>query len=307
MALLSLSENFRGFFGRLNPSPGFVARASSEHTTIIGLIEDRTGPAAELAPVCFLQGSYKQDTAIYTINDVDIVALCKLWWPPAPGSDARSYRRDDIFRIIASSLMSDGRYRDKVRYGPTSMCIKVDLGIKVEILPVVFKSGNRDPAVEPFILYRPSALNWAEGYARYHQQWLTDKNQRCAGNFVPAIKVIKHLRSQAGLNVASFHIECLLYSLQDRLYQGGPGEYVPNILRAIATFPANSWYLQRISTPCSERVIFTAEEWGADSWGQFHAHVVWWSQSADRAAAAPVRERAIAEWKALLGDQFFPG
>jgi hypothetical protein len=35
------------------------------------------------------------------------------------------------------------------------MCVKVDLGIKVEILPVVFKQGTNDWQAEPFRLYRP--------------------------------------------------------------------------------------------------------------------------------------------------------
>src|SRR5438128_1289052 len=80
--------------------------ASSEHNTIRGLIEARDGPAAELAPVTFLQGSYRQQTAIYEINDVDIVALCKLWYPGNGIGGGRNYGRDEIFRIIAAPLLA---------------------------------------------------------------------------------------------------------------------------------------------------------------------------------------------------------
>lgn len=85
MAVDSLSRNFDSFFARLNPSPTFVTQASSEYNTVKGLIEDRQGPAAVLSPICFLQGSYGQQTAIYTINDVDIVALCQLWQRSSSG------------------------------------------------------------------------------------------------------------------------------------------------------------------------------------------------------------------------------
>jgi hypothetical protein len=78
MAVHGLSRHFGWFFRRLNPSPTFVARASSEYGTVKGLIENPLGPAAALAPHCFLQGSYGQQTAIHTINDVDVVALCRL-------------------------------------------------------------------------------------------------------------------------------------------------------------------------------------------------------------------------------------
>src|SRR5262249_62341711 len=80
-----LSKNFQFFFSRLNPGPSFEQKASSQHNTIRGLIEDRNGLAAELEPVTFLQGSYRQQTAIYNINDVDIVVLCKLWYPGSGG------------------------------------------------------------------------------------------------------------------------------------------------------------------------------------------------------------------------------
>ncbi len=81
MAHHSLSAHFNSFFKRLNPSLTFEQQAAREHKTITNLIENPYSLASELSPHCFLQGSYKQDTAIYTINDVDIVTLCKLWHP----------------------------------------------------------------------------------------------------------------------------------------------------------------------------------------------------------------------------------
>lgn len=225
--------------------------------------------------------------------------------PNLAGSGGRTYYRDDIFRVLAAPLLNDGRYRDKVRYGPSSMCIKVDLGIKIEILPVVFKAGNADPNTEPFALYRPSSRQWADGFARYHQAWLTHKN-RSTGNFIPSIKVLKLLRSRAGLDAVSFHIECLLFTLPDNVYQNGPADYIPAFLRVIAGVSAEVWYLQSLRTPCGEREIFSPPEWNMTSWRQFHNMVVGWSRLADTAAGTPNRDRAIATWKALLGDELFP-
>ena len=94
MAVHLLSRHFVRFFDQLNPSATFEKRASSEYSTIKGILEDPTN-IKDLSPTCFLQGSYKQDTAIYTINDVDIVALCRLWQPPS--GEGRSWCRDEIF------------------------------------------------------------------------------------------------------------------------------------------------------------------------------------------------------------------
>src|SRR2546421_357004 len=119
MAVHALSSHFNWFFGRLNPSPNFVTRASSEYDTVKHLIENPLGPASVLAPRCFLQGSYGQQTAIHTINDVDIVALCSLWQPAAAGGGSAggvTWSRDQIFATVAAPLWADGRYRDKVRF-----------------------------------------------------------------------------------------------------------------------------------------------------------------------------------------------
>ncbi|MFQ5899832.1 MAG: hypothetical protein ACE5JN_16525 [Candidatus Methylomirabilia bacterium] len=274
MAYDALSENFRAFFRRLNPSPTFVQQASREHQTIVGLIQHRTGLAAPLAPGCFLQGSYRQDTAIYTINDVDVVALCRLWQPGHPGSGP-GWSRDDIFRVVAAPLLADRRYRDKVRYGARSMRIKVELGIRIEILPVVYRAGNSDPMSEPFRLYRPESGQWEDGYARLHQAHLSAKNASASNNFVLMTKVLKHLRSYSGLQAASFHLECLLFSVPHYVFSGGPAEYIPAVLWYSRDRPAVAWYLAGVGTPCGERNIFCSTGFRVGSGPALHSGSRW--------------------------------
>ncbi len=305
MAVHALSRNFQSFFGRLNPGTSFVQTASREHETITGLIEDPNGQASVLSPHCFLQGSYKQDTAIHTINDVDIVALCNLSQPGSQGG-GRSYNRDEIFGIIAAPLLADRRYRDKIRYDAGSMCIKVDLGIKVEILPVVYKAGTSDQDAEPFRLYRPETHQWEDGYARYHQGWLTNKNANTDGNFIPMIKVLKHLRAIHNISSVSFHIESLLFRLPDSIFAGAPSEYILHVLNYIASYTADAWYNTDIRTPCGDRNIFTPAEWPLESWRSFHAFVKVCADGAKTAATALPKDLAVRTWKILLGDSYFP-
>jgi hypothetical protein len=306
VATHSLPDHFAAFFRKLNPGLSFEATASSQYKTIKGLIEDGSGLAASLSPVCFLQGSYKQQTAIYSINDIDIVALCRLW---SPGSGSgRGYSRDEIFEVIAAPLRNDGRYRSKLRYGPTSMCIKVDLGIKVEILPVVYKAGNEDSSKEPFQLFRPASSKWEDGYARYHQFYLSAKNKvdRTGGNFIPAIKILKHLRSLKALDAVSFHIECLLYRLDDSLFLGQPCDYIPAILNHLAAYTAEAWYGVVIKTPCEDRDIFVAAEWAQTKWSVFHKWIIYWSKVATIARDANFKGTAISHWRTLLGEDYYP-
>lgn len=308
MAVHALVDHFARFFTTLNPSATFERRASSEHHAITALIESRTGPAAALGPHCFLQGSYRQDTAIYTINDVDIVALCRAWFPGTPAPGAVEWSRNDIFNAVASAIAADARYADKVHYGPTSTVIHVDLDIKVEVLPVVYRGGISDPNSEPFVLYRPERARWEAGYAREHQRQLSLKNSAllAGGKFKPMVKVLKHLRSLHGVEAVSFHLECLLYSLPPIVFIGGPADYITNVLTAIALRPADAWYQQLVMTPCGDRDIFTQDEWTYSSWVTFHGAVQRWLLAAGYATNAQSKADAIEAWRLVLGDNYFP-
>lgn len=294
-----LRDNFASFFSKLNPSSSFTVAAALEHQTIKKVLEDH----CVLTPTCFLQGSYREYTAIQTINDIDIIALCSLW-QPGSGSGS-SWSRDQIFAAVAGPLLERTRYREKVRYSPQSMCIKVDLGIRIEILPVVFAAGNSDPAREPFRIFRPAFGQWCDGYAREHQARLSKKNASCNGNFIPAIKILKHLRSRAELSTVSFHIESLLYGIPDHLYLGAPCEYIPALLNYLGALTNAPAMRQQIRTPCGDRLLFTSTEWDEPRWVEFCFALGFWMNWANEAAAAPTREHAIAHWKMLLGDDYF--
>lgn len=305
MAVHSLTEHFNYFFSRINPSPTWVARASSEYNTVKDLLEGANGIAKVLAPEIFLQGSYGRQTAIYAINDIDVVAMCHLWYPPSPGGGT-GWGRDQIFDALAQPLLDYGPYSDKVSYGVQSMCIKLDLGIKVEILPVVFAQGNYDSSVEPFYLYRPETGRWEKGFARLHQQCLTNKNAQSSGNFIPCIKVMKHIRSRFGYDAVSFHIECLLHSLHDGSFLGAPAEYIANCVTVIAAHKAQFWWDLPLTTPCSDRRLFSPTEWNWESWAKFHALIVAARPWVDEALQTGHRARAIECWQELLGTDFFP-
>lgn len=304
-----LSKNFNYFFNRINPSPTFVQQASSQYTTIKYLIE-KSSLTKQLEPECFLQGSYGRQTSIYTINDLDIVVLCRNLYGERKKnmyflSDC-SWTRDKIFDTIAAPLLNDGRYRKKVYYHQNSMCIKLDLGIKVEILPVIRKYKDDSDEKEPFYLYRPENQEWEDGYARYHQEHLTDKNRE-NNNFIPAIKVFKHIRHHHEVESVSFHIECLLYSLPNNLFKGNPATYITELLNYIANkHSAESWYEQKIKTPCGERYLFTDSEWDIESWKNFHRFVESWSHLAKGAIEANIEKYAIFYWQQLLGKDYFP-
>lgn len=308
MALHALSENFKSFSGRLNPSTTTEQTAAGLYAAVKGLIEDRQGPAGPIAPVCFLQGSYRQQTAIHTLHDVDIVALCGLWQPGSTADSGRSWSRDDIFAAIASAITKNSQFSAVIHYGPNSMCVKLKTAMRVEVLPVVHKTGSNDNADEPFRLFRPTPGQWEDGFARRHQEWLTWKNHasKTNGNFIPAVKVLKHIRSLFGQNAVSFHLECLLFVLPDTIFLGGPADYIPAFLSRIEAASAEEWYRTVLKTPCADRDIFVTAEWPLAGWQTFHAFLKKCATVARSARDAGNREDAIRAWQALLGDAYFP-
>ncbi|HUT75505.1 MAG TPA: hypothetical protein VM221_11820 [Armatimonadota bacterium] len=310
-AVHKLTDNFDAFFRRLNPSPTYVRRALSAQSTIRSLIEDVDGPAGDLRVRCFIQGSYRRHTAIHTINDVDIVALCSVSYK----TTANRETRDQIFVMVADSIAADSRYTDKIRYDEQSMCVKVELAsVKVEVLPALRKPGARFEH-EPFWVFDPEAAGadggeWTQTYAREHQRLLSEKNDQTDGSFIPMVKVLKHLRAtrlEDGMsNAASFHLECLLYALRGSVYAGSTGECIEQVLRAIAGFDAEKAGSSGLRTPCGEKLVFSGNEWTRSAYRRFHEAGKQWHEVAAEANAAGDEESAIKAWKCLLGDSYFP-
>ncbi len=308
MAYNELTQQFQAFFNNINPSATYEKIASSEHKNVIKFLEDPDGPAAELSPRCFLQGSYKQDTAIHTINDIDIVALCGELSQPGSGI-GRSWLRDEIFDTLATALYIENRYRNKIQYHRKSMCIKVELDIKVEILPAVKKAGTFSIDIEPFRIHDPDIVQWIDAYACEHQKLITQKNKSTNNQFKPLIKVFKHLRDTfPGSNVKdaiSFHIECLLYGIPNSLFTNSIPDIIEKVLTCIANFSPSQALNSNISSPCGDKRLFSANEWNITSYRQFNALVTQWATLARIANSKYNLNEAITFWKRLLGDNYF--
>ncbi len=306
-----LTDNFVAFFKRINPSETYERTAASAHSQVSALIEDKDGPAGDLRIQCFLQGSYKRDTAIHTINDVDIVALCSMSHTPV----ANQNTRDQIFKMVTEAIATNRTYRDKLQCRKRSVCIKVILeGIKIEVLPALRVKG-RPYEYEPFYMFKPNedeALDgyWQRTFARQHQHLCTQKNSATNGLFIPIVKVLKHLRfMDPYLNerdAASFHIECLLYALRHSIFTGSPCECIESVLKALAGFTADKADISGAKSPCGDRELFCSEEWSVASYSRFHDSVCRWHKIAARANQQRDRAEAIDEWKQLLGDSYFP-
>lgn len=321
-----LTDHFNAFFRNINPAATWVTRASSQYNSLKTLLENDPFLRSNLAVECRTQGSYDRYTAIHSINDLDMLAFCtNLHFPPRQsffGLSGPGWTRDRIFYALEAVIANDGRYQTSlVPSNDQSMCVKLNLGIKVEILPVVPQANAFISTGEPFYLWRPSAGAWELGYGQMHQSKLSEKNADAYhsvqdnglivgigtdGNFVPAVKVIKHLCSIHGMDAVSFHIECLLYSLPSEVFWGPPSSFIFQILAYISAQNPATWYGQKLMTPCGDRDIFSAGEWELNSWLDFHASCKRWYDIALYASSAYTSSLAVEGWQRLLGVGWFP-
>jgi hypothetical protein len=307
-----LSKNFTAFFKRLNPSPTYTKNAAASHGKIVDLLEDKNGPVGKLRIKCFLQGSYKRETAIHTINDVDIVALCTA---PNYSEKANRNTRDQIFNMIVESIARNKVYKDKVYYRNKSICVKIDLqAIRLEVLPALRIKG-KPHEYEPFYMFNPNIDStnggkWQQTLPRRHQQLISQKNAAADGNFIPVIKVIKHLKAlESSLkpgDAVSFHIECLLYALKDSIYRHSIGDSIAKALIALTGFTPDKAGNSGINTPCGDKRLFGPGQWTINSYKQFHDAIKQWSQLAEKANSETDKDKAITYWKDLLGQNYFP-
>ena len=195
MATYFLTKCFDYFFGKFNASPTMRSIASSQYNTvkcIISKIEAVPLASSTLPASCRARMTAPPlSTQSMTWISLRFPVICHSQEAagrvPTHGIEIVSSQRSQL------PFGGDHQYVGKVHYASQSMCVKMDLGIKVEILPAVMKSGNTDPAIEPFILYRPETGIWEDGYARLHQGYLSVKNDtsNTGGNFIPMIKVFK--------------------------------------------------------------------------------------------------------------------
>ena len=106
-----LTDNFRYFFARINPSATVTSQAASEYNSIKRVLENHPTLGSDLNAHCYGQGSYGWETAIHDINDVDVIPFLEgLHFPPTSvGGPGTSWDRSRIFvgsmRVI--SLAND--------------------------------------------------------------------------------------------------------------------------------------------------------------------------------------------------------
>ncbi len=172
----------------------------------------------------FLQGSYKNDTAISDINDVDIVAvrLDTFSGVHSGYSFPQSIDWEQIFSEIETVLGDQKRYSWTVKRG--DKCIKISGAFSVDVVPAVMVSP--DHTADPICIYSFRDAVEKVSRPRIHYKNGVQKNQDTGERYKPMVRMFKnwainHFGPKNEI-ISSHKIEALVYGAENRFFLSDP-------------------------------------------------------------------------------------
>ncbi len=153
----------------------------------------------------FLQGSYKNDTGVADINDVDIVALRKNTTSTVfTGTVATNpITWEAIFKEVQDKLETTREYRGKTEKG--DKCITVNTNFHADVVPAVYISANGN---DPIAIYSFRERAERKNFPRDHYDRNVEKQARTGDNYKATVRIFKRWTKNwfAGTKIASsFH------------------------------------------------------------------------------------------------------
>lgn len=217
---------------------GSITQSSTTYNSIKATLDATDTPYAAKSYKVFLQGSYGNDTNIYSESDVDIVIrlddcfhhdLSQLPVEQQEGfrtshSDA-TYTHQD-FKADVLAVLS-GTYGNNVNSGEKAIAVaasgnrrKSDVIAAIQYRRYHKFLSNSDQSYDEGICFYTNAGTKIANYPKQHSENLTTKHQGTSRWFKPMVRILKNMRSRLiaeGMledGVApSYYLEGLLYNV----------------------------------------------------------------------------------------------
>lgn len=293
MASGYLSAEFVTRYAR-PPAETTISQAVSTHESVRDLLGDTEY-------VTLLQGSYKNSTALWDMNDVDIVAISKsLVSTHFTGTQVTNNGVPwaDIFSRIEQKLQSDKRYQGKWTRG--DKCIRLNTGIRIDIVPAV-RVG--EAIADPIAIYSFGAVKERKNWPRGHFDAGAAKSARTDGAFKTTVRLFKRW-SRCWFSdrkiAPSYYIENLIHSQPDSHFSGNLAQDFVTISGSIAQMRHGYSTLPRLA---GEGNLLSSEEWGAVQFQQFQQFLQRALPYAQAALSVYSESQARANWTAAFNGQ----
>lgn len=238
----------------------------------------------------FLQGSYRNDTAIADINDVDIVALYDPW--RSPTTDANWQR---LFNSIATILRNSALVSGTVKLG--DKCVSLAGTPKADIVPSI--SRTTFSSTDPIKIYSRRKRKERPNYPRTHYANGVAKQAATKDTYKATVRLLKRwVRQYPTLTAPSFYIESAVHSVPNAQFNA----YLPlsfaNVAVEIAGYPRH----EVIHSVAGDKDILVSAEWHPDHFEAFQQKLLADAKIVINAITATTGAEANRQWKLAFGD-----
>lgn len=238
----------------------------------------------------FLQGSYRNGTAIADINDVDIVALYDPWSSPASHADWTW-----LFNHIADILRKTSLVEGVVSLG--DKCVKLKGPLKADIVPAI--SRTRYSSTDPILIYSRGDREERRNYPRTHYSNGVTKQSNTGDSFKPTVRLFKRwARQYRSLIAPSFYIECAVHSVPKTAFNS----YLPLSFAAVGAALMKYTASTVIKSVAGDKDILLSSEWNYADFQEFQRLLTGDVKRVLDAMQASSTVEANQKWRLAFGD-----
>jgi hypothetical protein len=238
----------------------------------------------------FLQGSYRNGTAIADINDVDIVALYDPWSSPEPPA-----RWEWLFSRVAEILRETSLVSGRIKLG--DKCVKVEGELNADIVPAI--SRTTYSTADPVIVYSRRERAERPNYPRTHYENGVSKQDSTKGTYKPTVRLFKRWKRQySDLNAPSFYVECAVHSVASATFSS----YLPLSFASVALEICDYSRYAVIKSVACDKDILVPQEWHPDDFVRFQEKLLGDARIVVSAMTASTEAEANRLWKLAFGD-----
>ncbi len=205
---MEIPSYFRRYLKEIQPTRASRERAIQLHMTLTDRLAADV-PFQDWYGGTFLYGSYRRNTAVQPIKDVDVCVLLKI--------DRNAHKPEAVVNRLRRVLERNG-YEDKTKLQRRS--VRIDMsGTTLDVVPVVLDGDGDEPL---WIPDRP-LKEWVKTHPKGHIAEATRLNKEGGGRYIPFVKIVKawyryqldDLRGVVRPKPKGFTLEALVAHYQD--------------------------------------------------------------------------------------------
>ncbi len=237
---------------------GSITQSSNTYGSIKGALQNNSVPYTKKNYEIFLQGSYGNNTNIYSESDVDIVILLKNCFQhdlsglsqqqkdafTTSHSDATYTHVDfksDVINVLETQFGSDVNEGKKaIAISKNGSRRKADVIAAIHYRRYYEFASMQDQSYDEGVCFYTKSGEKIVNYPKYHRENLITKHQSASKQFKPMVRIFKNIRSRLvtegmlGNNIApSYFIEGLLYNVPVEKFTNNHEESFVNVINWI--------------------------------------------------------------------------